>query len=331
MTKPAALGVALLALAACDAAGPTDPASEDPIVGTWSVASLASEEIATVSETQTVLDATSPGTSSVRVTGAESADLDVLSYVSRYHEGLSFSLLSYDPTGAYPARPMAFTVNDEPSYRTLQLYVQAEDYPTYYPDGELGSRMVRDGWTYRFQNLQLGAYDGRRVTVAGTFAFATRTLTADRPTVIASYAYTNDPTYRLDYTFGADGQFTIREGAGNASIERSGTWTRTGGRIELRRPIEDGTATQILEYAVTVDGTTLTLTNDRAQSNCTGGCLQSYEQSYGIRPGTLRRLDAAFSSRFVRAGTATASAQAATPQPPVPLAIRERLLLGPIR
>ena len=328
MTRPVALAAALLVLSACDSTGPDDVGTDDPIVGTWTVATSTYDEVATVSRTQSVLDARSPVESTVTVRGSETGDLRAVGYVGRYSDGLDFALLSYDPQGPYPARPLALTVSDRPDFPGMTLSVQGEDYATYYATANEGL-FTRSDWSYTFRDTPLTSGD-RSVTVSGTVRFGSRTLAADRPTVLNQSSTLHSSSYVLTYTFERDGTFVVREGNGNQTVERAGTWTREGGRLVMRRPVELGDGVLRTEFAVDLEDGALVLTNDRTGQECVGGCLQYAELTYGLEAGTLQRLEYRFTSRFTRGAAATART-GLTPGVPMPQALREWLLLGPDR
>lgn len=337
MPRIAALLVALLALAACDSSDPADPSSDDPIVGTWALTSAAQTELATVSETQTVLDATGAVTSDVTLSGSEGARLPFSGGVSRYYGGLSFNLFSYDPTqGPFSDPAYTLYVNDQAGYASLQLDVQGSNYVSYaVTTNDPTGLFTRSGWTYRF-DAPLTSYDGseRAVRVTGAVTFATRRLDAGRRSVLNEYRTDPGSSYRLSYTFGADGSLVAREGSGNQTIERIGTWVRQGDRVFLRRPTYQVDGTEELEYAMSLRDGTLKLTNDLSSGTCPGYCLRNVEQIYGITPGTLVAYSNAYSTRFEPAAGRPVAALRAEPAlagRPLPPAFRDWLLLGPAR
>lgn len=326
MIRPVVLCAALLALAACDTGEP-----DDELVGTWTLSAGTTRELATVSVSQRVLDASLPPEGAASVSGSETAQAFYLNYVSRYGDVIEFALLSYDPNAAtYPDRRHYVMVADGQGYRGVRLLAEdASEYLEYgMPEGSAAA-FTRSDWSFAFQSVPLVAYDGsgRTARVGGTVALGSRSLAAGAPNVLSEYRFDLGEPHRISYTLAADGTLTIRETEGNRSVERVGSWERVGDRVRLSVPIENGTATETLEYGISFDGAVLVLTDDDVGPSCDAACRESVEYSWGMQPGTLRSYRSELSIRLVASPPAQAAARAVAPRPPLPSAVRDQLLV----
>ena len=328
-TRPAALLALLLALAACDSGGPADE-----VVGTWALATFTNREVMVVSTTQTVIDLTVQPTGAVTVAGSEAASLSTLNWAGRYGGGLEFSVASFDGnTSPYPERRHFLNVTDNDAYRSVRLI--AGDDQTYVeyalPEGD-PAPFVREGSTYRFTGGSLVATDSsdRTATLSGALTFGSRTLTAGQRETLSEYRYDTDPSYRVTYEFTSGGALRIRETQGNRTVERVGTWERTGDRLRLSMPTEVPGVTETLTYTVARDGGALLLVDEMGAYPCDADCRRYTEQSYGLQPGTLRSYASEAEIRFAPvAPRADARAEGAAPARPAPAAMRDRLLVRP--
>jgi hypothetical protein len=333
MPRPAALVALAFALAACDSGDPT----EDDLVGTWSLVSVTSRDLVTVSRTQDILDASQPTEGALTLDGSESGRLEYVSYVSRYGAGVSFNVLSFDPNGSpYPPVRRHLNVSDSPEAQYTQLYVEGDTIPaTFYTyRGEGRAPIAREGWTYRFDDvpLQTDPYGepSRTARVSGALTFGHRTLTADTPTPFNEYVYPADASFRLTYVFRSGGDLLVRETYGNRTVEQEGRWERDGDVVRLSRPLDVEGSTETLTYRVRREGPALVFVNDVSPYPCDASCREGVAYSYGLEPGTVRRFvnEVALQFRSGEApGTKTAAAAALRPVPP---SVRERLLLGPV-
>ena len=331
MTRPAALLTLLLTLAACDSGGPADE-----VVGTWALATFTNREVMVVSKTQTVLDLTAPPTGAVTLSGSEAASLSTLNWAGRYGGGLEFSLASFDwNTTPYPERRHFLTVTDNGAYRNAYLVAGGDQESVEYvlPEG-VSAPFVREGTTYRFTGGSLVTADssGRAVALSGALTFGSRTLTAGQRETLSEYRYDSDPSYRVTYEFTSGGALRIQETQGNRTVERVGTWERTGDRLRLSTPTETPGVTETLTYTVARDGGALLLIDETGAYPCDADCRRYTEQSYGLEPGTLRSYGPETEVRFVPvAPRADARADGLAPARPAPAAMRDRLLVRPPR
>lgn len=331
MTRAAAssalLLTGLLALTACDAGGP-----DDEVVGTWSLASFTNREVMTVSRTQSVIDLTAPAAGAATLDGSETATLSTVNYVGRYGAGLDFWVASFDwYTSPVPARRHFLNVTDTGTPGWARAVAEADQDWVEYTTPEGGAApFTRDGATYRFTGGRLAATDSseRAVTVGGAITFGTRTLTAGQAETISEYTYDADPYYRVRYAFEPGGTFRVEESQGNRTVERVGTWERTGTRLRLSTPTGVEGVTETLTYTVARTGGALVLTDDAGASSCDAACRQYMEQAWGLEPGTLRSYATLAEVRFVSvAPRANLQTDAAAPPRPVPAPMRDRLLV----
>ena len=136
----------------------------------------------------------------------------------------------------------------------------------------------------------------------------------------------------MTYEFTLGGALRVQETQGNRTVERVGTWERTGDRLRLSTPTETPGVTETLTYTVARDGGALLLIDETGAYPCDTDCRRYTEQSYGLEPGTLRSYGPETEVRFVPvAPRADARADGLAPARPAPAAMRDRLLVRPPR
>ena len=332
MTRLRALPLTVvLALAACDAGVPSEA---DDIEGAWTFASVVSQDLVTVSKTQTVVDLSRAPEGSLQMSGEESGALRYLSSFYRYGASSTLWLASYDPySGTYPAVRHTLMLADDGATKTAALRMESDvEVREYQASG--ADVFSRDGARYAV-DTDVPSWDGEGAPVAhlaGTFTLGNRAITAGERTVMSEYRYDFEPYNTVRYVFERGGDLKIQEVSGNRTVEREGTWTRTGDR--LRVSSMEGDALVTYEYAVRREGGALLLASDRSAYECTAECLRYTEEAYGIEPGTLRSARTEEVLRLTPYAGGRASAQAGpSPQAaswlPAPLSARVRVAPQP--
>ena len=295
MIRSTSLAVTLLALAACDAGGPS---ADDPLVGTWTLSSTTSFVRVTVSEAQDVLDSTQPTQGDLAFTGGDTGRVRFVQYVTQIEDGVGFSLLSWDPARPAPARRSTLVVSDAPGTNPRDVILEVTD-----PDGSSRFYTSRDpatapfsrsGWAYQFDDVVSEPDDANRgpVRLSGRFAFGSRTLPANDPTPLYVYSQEPGPFDQLTYTFRDDGSLTIRFAGG---VPEAWTWERTDGGVRLTR---SSAAPETLDLGVSFDGSALVLSSGASPGPCDRSCLEDAERGYGIAHGTLLSSSSVIERRF---------------------------------
>ena len=324
MTRLAALLAVSLALAACDSGGPADD-----LEGTWTSTAVTNRTVAVVSRTQDAVDLAAPPEGAFTLSGDAAESLP---YVWGYYRSGAYSSLyvsSFDPNaGGYPASRSFASLEQIGADQTVNARVETGTEAAEYT-GRGTALFARDGARFTLGADLAPAYDaeGGAVRAEGALRLGTRRLTAGAPTVLSEYRYEFPSSSTVRYEFRRGGVLVVQEVSGNQIVSREGTWERTGERVRLTSPLQEGiTVTYV--YAVRREGGALLLVNDQANGPCDAWCRQSIEDTFLLEPGTLSEYRTEETIRLVPSASGRALAQVEGPTPfglPAPLRARVRV------
>lgn len=291
---------ALLVLAACDSSGDSSPDGSFPaaLVGTWSLTSTESEEIATSGVAQSYADFNGPATGQITIAGDEAGELRYVASINARPDNPSRQayLLSYDPLSPLPPSTTRFGLNlywdGNYGYAGADLTVSSSlRVVTYRTDTQLTAApfSIVDGRLHVDPVTLTTPFDaGRQVQVSGEMAFPIRMLAAGERTRVRQATEPSDGGFR--YTLGAAGSYRAeRDTSPNTTESVTGTWAVDGNLLLLSVMRGEITETQTFAYSVTEGQLRLTYPD----SSCRGdeSCLYNAAATLGLTPGTLTAYD----------------------------------------
>ena len=146
--------------------------------------------------------------------------------------------------------------------------------------------------------------DAETVTVSGSLSFATENIPANTQTFIQAPNIWMTYYYSGPYTteFLNDGSIIRSIPSAQGSIEENGTWSLNNDILTI--DINNGNNTSTDIYNVNIDGSTLIMKESFdicSDENDSIGCLNEYEQLFGIEAGSLSDLGVEVTSIFNKA------------------------------
>lgn len=314
----AAAAFALLALSACDSTDTVDPetppapppTATSPLVGSWTLSGSTTKTFVTVSEAQVLVDQSGPVTGTVSTTGAQTVTFRYMEVNPFYGEA---RLTSYNPRGPEP--DVRYNLNlTRNGYSSLSVYrfatgtlaqygVYTEGVPFTYADGRLTVQPLTLEQVY-------GQGNGTVTVAAGTLAYPTMPLAAGQPTLARTDTFDDPGQNDFRYVFQADGVYRAeRDEYPNRTVAVVGTWVAEGAQLRLSVTDRQTVETETFQYAIEGGRLRLGVSADGCRDDTY--CLQSREQEFGLRPGTLRQIRSEFETVFVPTTAATAPTRAA--------------------
>ena len=299
-----ALLLVVLTLVACDSSAPGTGSPPDALVGRWSLDRYESELYVTSVTTQTFVDLSGTATGQVSVTGSETATIRFLNPSLTDVRAGTVRLTSRNPDGSGPATTYDLHLHaSDTGVHVAQLQVSAPGRSEAYDLRSGPLPFSFSGGRIRVPPMTLTASDGRQVQVNGELIVPTVSLPAGQrtrmhvqtvPFVPGSYG--GGPPTR--YAFEADGSYRaerdLYEDVTNVFV---GFWSTDGNRLRLS-PTLDGTVNPET-FAYAVSGGTLRLSIVATSCSLSPDCLQSFEYSMGLQPGSLSALESVESTVFL--------------------------------
>ena len=139
------------------------------------------------------------------------------------------------------------------------------------------------------------------VTVSGALSFATENVPGNTQTNIQApniwmMYYYNGPFIT---EFFDDGSILRSKSSAQGSVEENGTWTLNNDNLTVIINVGNTTSTEV--YTISIDGNTLIIKDSFdicSDENDSIGCLNEYEQLFGIEAGSLSDLGVEVTSIF---------------------------------
>lgn len=309
MPRVSGLVLALLVLAACDAASPdpdpppvTPPGTPHALVGTLTTRDYLIEHYATSSISQDWIAYDEPPSGSIALSGAETGRLRF--GVVDYNTADESATFASDPVGFAPRSYPHFFLRARRSYgypRTrfeLQVRRSASQVEVY--EAETSS----PPFTLNGASLTLPAATLTRafgepqvVLEGGTLVFPIIALQADTRTRVRRHEQPPSAGYSVQYTIKPDNSLIVTETVPpQAPVTVAGTWTATSDSLRLSY---GPYVTRPLRYRYAISGTEVVLWSRDVDGSCSSvATCDPRGERYGLAPRTLRRLDIEFGGRF---------------------------------
>ena len=143
--------------------------------------------------------------------------------------------------------------------------------------------------------------DAETVTVSGSLSFTTENIPANTKTYVQAPGIWMTYYYSGPYAteFFDAGSILRSKPSAQSSIEENGTWTLNNDNLTVIINVGNTTSTEV--YNVSIDGNTLFMKDSFdicSDENNSIGCLNEYEQLFGIEAGSLSDLGVEVTSIF---------------------------------